>query len=112
MVHLASHTTFNKFIHKASSVDTIKIFLKIYKCCIHFTFLLFDIFLKYCMCSKCTISCHEGVGYYTFPLDHSVLVQSVTWVAIGTYGPTCGVHDNMIDLRSMARFSWRDISGV
>ena len=26
------------------------------------------------MCSKCTISCYEGVGY--FPLDHSVLVQS------------------------------------
>ena len=20
------------------------------------------------MCSKCTIPCHEGVGYYTFPL--------------------------------------------
>ena len=27
-------------------------------------------------CSKCTISCYEGVGYYTFPLDHSVLVRS------------------------------------
>ena len=28
------------------------------------------------ICSKCTISCYEGVGYYTFPLDHSVLVRS------------------------------------
>ena len=44
------------------------------------------------------------------------------WVAIGTCGPTCGVHDNhrhhvprlgsLIGLRSMARFGWRDVSGV
>ena len=69
------------------------------------------------ICSKC----YEGVGYYTFPLDHSVFVrsESVTWVVMGTCGPTCGVHDNrrhnmfrlgsLIGVRSMARFSWRDV---
>ena len=74
------------------------------------------------ICSKCTISCHEGVGYYTFPLDHSVLVWSDIchrWVVMGTCGSTCGVHDNrrhhvfrlgsLIGLRSMARFGWRDV---
>ena len=48
-------------------------------------------------------------------------MTSVTWVAIGTCGPTCGVHDNrrhhvsrsgsLIGLQSMARFGWRDVSG-
>ena len=48
------------------------------------------------MCSKCTISCYEGVGYYTFPLDYSVLVRSdiCHLGRHGTCGPTCGVHDN------------------
>ena len=53
---------------------------------------------------------------------HRSLCTSVTWVAIGTCGPTCGVHDNrrhhvsrlgsLIGLRNMARFGWRDVSGV
>ena len=44
------------------------------------------------------------------------------WVAIGTCGATCGGHDNrrhhvsrsgsLIGLRSVARFGWRDVSGV
>ena len=67
---------------------------------------------------------HEGVGYYTFPLDHSILVRSDI-CHLGrhgdniTCGPTCGVHDNrrhhvfrlgsLIGLRSMARFGWRDV---
>ena len=64
-----------------------------------------------------------GVGDYTLPLDHSVLVRSDI-CHLGCHGDmwdysTCGVHDNrrhhvfrlgsVIGLQSMARFEWRDV---
>ena len=66
------------------------------------------------MCSKCTISCHEGVGYCISPLDHSVLVQS------GICHFRChrdmrrhhvSRSGSLIGLRSVARLGWRDVSG-